>query len=452
MALTRPTAAQINSAIEVVTDPLSLFNNKSTQANIDVGFILNRDGGTNSNIALVWQETNRQFVIGLTSASGATNANITFTSYANLVVGNVSATYLTGSGQFLTGLPAGYSNVNATSLITSLSLTNYSNVNVAAYTQSLGYTNYSNVNVTAYTQSMGYTNYSNVNTAAYTQSLGYTNYSNVNLTAYLGGAVTIGGNLTVNGNLFVNGNLTTINANNLIINDSMIYLADDNPADLLDIGFVSSFTNPGYQHTGFVRDHNDGTWKLFANVTTEPTTTVDFTNASYSNLKIGNLTAIAGSFIGNITQSGLSTQYINTPGNVIAAIHSGGAVNVSGNVLGTSATFNNVVVNSGNINAFGGYFIGSGAYLTGLPASYSNVQVATYLPTYTGTVGASLINSTGNILATGGVLNSLTVNGNISAGNVNGINSVHFANTGTTTSKVYQIYNSSTNSLDTVFG
>ena len=48
--------------------------------------------------------------------------------------------------------------------------------------------------------------------------------------------------------------------------------------------------------------------------------------------------------------------------------------------------------------------------------------------------------------------NVLTVSGNISAGNVNGINSVHFANAGATTSKVYQVYNSSTNSLDTVFG
>jgi hypothetical protein len=139
MSLTRPTAAQINSVIEVVTDPLSLFNNKSTQANVDVGFILNRDGGTNSNIALVWQETNKQFAIGLTTANGATNANVSFISYANVKLGNlitdgnVSAAYFTGSGQFLTGLPASYSNVN-----------------VKAYTESMGYTNYSNVNLIAY--------------------------------------------------------------------------------------------------------------------------------------------------------------------------------------------------------------------------------------------------------------------------------------------------------------
>jgi hypothetical protein len=97
------------------------------------------------------------------------------------------------------------------------------------------------------------------------------------------------------GNLFVNGNTTTFTSNNITLKDSMIYLADENPADTVDIGFVASFNNVvRYQHTGFVRDATDGTWKLFANVVAEPTTTIDFTNASYANLQIGNL-VLAGS-------------------------------------------------------------------------------------------------------------------------------------------------------------
>jgi hypothetical protein len=141
------------------------------------------------------------------------------------------------------------------------------------------------------------------------------------------GVTTVGGNLVVQGNLFVNGNLTTINANNLTISDSMIYLADDNPADTLDIGIVSAFTDAvRYQHTGFVRDATDGTWKLFANVVPEPTSTIDFTNANYSNLRLGNLTAIDGSFTGNIsaTVSGFSIGYRDLPqvtaGNVTLAL------------------------------------------------------------------------------------------------------------------------------------
>jgi hypothetical protein len=155
--------------------------------------------------------------------------------------------------------------------------------------------------------------------------------------------VTIGGNLTVNGNLFVNGNITTINANNLNIADSMIYLADNNPADILDIGFVSAFTSAvRYQHTGFVRDATDGTWKLFANVVAEPTTTIDFTNATYSNLQIGTLTATAGTAaLPAITTTGDTNTGMFFPAADTIAFAEGGIeamrINSSGNVvIGTS--------------------------------------------------------------------------------------------------------------------
>ena len=114
---------------------------------------------------------------------------------------------------------------------------------------------------------------------------------------FVAGDTYLDGDVTISGNLFVNGNVTTINANNLSIADSMIYLAEDNPADILDIGLVSAFTDAvGYQHTGFVRDASDGTWKLFANVVTEPTTTIDFTGASYANLLVGNIAGKTSGF------------------------------------------------------------------------------------------------------------------------------------------------------------
>jgi hypothetical protein len=50
---------------------------------------------------------------------------------------------------------------------------------------------------------------------------------------------------------------------------------------------------------------------------------------------------------------------------------------------------------AGNVTAT--YFIGNGALLTGIAASssYSNVQVATYLPTYTGTLAGGTLNLSG---------------------------------------------------------
>ena len=445
-----------------------------------------------------------QYMMPNGASTSNTFTSATVTIQGNLVVdgnitavGNISGPYLLGSAQFLTGLPIGYSNVNAKAYTESMGFANYSNVNVAAYTQTQSYTNYSNVNVAAYTQTQSYTNYSNVNVAAYltsytgnvggtlsnasqpyitalgtissgtwaagtigvayggtgatstsgvggaldnllpsgeqtgyvlttsgagsyywaaggggggvtvgqslttlrqsnaivsnttviglagisytpgagqlrvyvngvrqfpaayteTSNVSYTlsanvvsgdtvfaeidafssfnNYANLTYASNVGnisasgltvqsaiaslennkaplaspvfsGVTTIGGNLVVQGNLFVNGNLTTINANNLVISDSMIYLADDNPADTLDIGFVSAFTDAvRYQHTGLVRDATDGVWKLFANVVPEPTNTIDFTNANYSNIKVGNIETTSANITGTIRQNGI---------------------------------------------------------------------------------------------------------------------------------------------------
>ena len=133
-----------------------------------------------------------------------------------------------------------------------------------------------------------------------------------------GGATYLDGDVTISGNLFVNGNVTTINANNLSIADSMIYLAENNPGDTLDIGLVSAFTDAvSYQHTGLVRDATDGVWKLFANVEAEPTTTIDFTGASYANLLVGNISATyGGTFSGTLTVG--ASGFINSGGNVIS--------------------------------------------------------------------------------------------------------------------------------------
>jgi hypothetical protein len=155
------------------------------------------------------------------------------------------------------------------------------------------------------------------------------------------GVTTVGGNLVVQGNLFVNGNITSINANNLTINDSMIYMGDDNPADTLDIGIISSFTDAvRYQHTGFVRDATDGTWKLFANVVSEPITTVDFTDATYSNLRIGNLTSVSGAFTGNVSATNLTGTLLTGAQTNITSVGTLTSLTVTGNVTAGNISAN----------------------------------------------------------------------------------------------------------------
>ena len=103
--------------------------------------------------------------------------------------------------------------------------------------------------------------------------------------------VSITGNLTV-GNLVVNGNSAIINTVSYTVEDNIIQIAAGNPADTLDIGFVGHRTvNGQLEHTGLVRNASADRWELFSNVVPQPGTTVDFTNAIYDNLQLGQLKA-----------------------------------------------------------------------------------------------------------------------------------------------------------------
>jgi hypothetical protein len=210
------------------------------------------------------------------------------------------------------------------------------------------------------------------------------------------GGASFGGNVYISGNLQVAGTETIFNANNLSIADSLIYLADDNSGDVLDIGIVSSFTNPGYQHTGFVRDATDGVWKLFANVAAEPTTTIDFTNATYSNLRIGNLTSIGGTFTGNVGAGNLSATNltgtlttaaqtnVTSVGTLTGLTVSGAPVpnaNVSVNLGSTSAWWSILYANThvGSTATFYGNITAGNVSATNLVGAITSSQVTTAL-------------------------------------------------------------------------
>ena len=91
MALTRPSFNQINSTVTALNDPLTVINKSATSASQDLGFVFNRDGGATANVAIIWDETNDQFALVTTSSSGATNANVTISSYANAQVNQLQA-------------------------------------------------------------------------------------------------------------------------------------------------------------------------------------------------------------------------------------------------------------------------------------------------------------------------------------------------------------------------
>ena len=127
------------------------------------------------------------------------------------------------------------------------------------------------------------------------------------------GNVEVDGNLVVDGDLTVNGTNFTASATSITIEDNMLQLAHQNAANTVDLGLVVGYNDGAAKHAGLVRDVSDAKWKLFKGVTTEPSTTVDFTQGSLDDLKVAafEATSIAATSatIGDVSNTEL--QYLN---------------------------------------------------------------------------------------------------------------------------------------------
>jgi hypothetical protein len=113
------------------------------------------------------------------------------------------------------------------------------------------------------------------------------------------------------------------------------------------------------------------------------------------------------SVTGNITGGNVETGIVSATGNVVAGNLNAGGLSLSSNVVSPLVSAANITTTA---NIAGGYFIGNGSQLTGLPASYSNANVATFLADF----GSNTVSTSGNV-TTG----NLTVNGNITYVNSN---------------------------------
>jgi hypothetical protein len=103
--------------------------------------------------------------------------------------------------------------------------------------------------------------------------------------------LSVGGDLVVSGDFTVNGTNFAASATSITIEDNMVQLAHQNPANTVDLGVVVAYNDGTAKHSGIVRDVSEDKWKLFKGVTTEPSTTVDFTQGSLDNLKVAGLEA-----------------------------------------------------------------------------------------------------------------------------------------------------------------
>lgn len=85
------------------------------------------------------------------------------------------------------------------------------------------------------------------------------------------------------GNIVVYGTQSVINSENLAINDNLIYLNEGSTITNPDLGIVGNYNDGVYGHSGIFRDASDGgAWKVFKGLTTEPSGTIDTSNAGFA--------------------------------------------------------------------------------------------------------------------------------------------------------------------------
>ena len=171
--------------------------------------------------------------------------------------------------------------------------------------------------------------------------------------------------LNVTGNLNIAGTTTTVNSQNLAIEDSLIYLSKDQyTADVVDIGIYGAYGSSGnnaqnHPHTGLVRDSADKKWKLISGASEPSSNKVNFSSVTYDTLKVGGLevgsvTNIEIGYLSGVT-SAIQTQ-LNTKATVSSPTFTGtvtipAGAQISGYLTSTAAA-STYIAKTENVNSY----------------------------------------------------------------------------------------------------
>jgi hypothetical protein len=337
------------------------------------------------------------------------------------VTGNVTAGFLYGDGSNITGLPAGYSNAD---------VANY----LPTYTGNLGNVDSISTsgNITVGTGAFfigdggllsnvgGTGNAAGANTQIqFNDSNAFNGSANFTFTNTGSGIVTIGGELLLSGNGTIGtlgSNLLLQPAGNAIVEVAGRQWTYDLSGNLTVPGNIQSIATGGF------------TSNIIGIDTGQPTVLVILADLVFAGPETGQVTisGVVGTTEANGTWYFQATDTdrfelytdntFTTPvnGTTWTAYVSGGVAVSAGNYTNLTITGGNVIIGAntllangkitavGNITSqAGSFFIGDGSLLTNLPVqpgTYSNSNVAAYIPTYTGNLGnVDSITTTGNI-------------------------------------------------------
>jgi hypothetical protein len=233
------------------------------------------------------------------------------------------------------------------------------------------------------------------------------------------GNMNVGGNVTITGSISLLGAGNTVSTDTLAVANSLLFLANGNASDTLDIGVIGQYQQGAPKYFGLVRDQSDGVFKLFLDASTRPANTVNFGQAglNYGSVQIGelytsNTTATSSSTTGSLRVAGGA--------GIAGGVWAGGAIRTDSTTPSTSVSTGALIVNggagiAGNVIAgaiqstpIGSVTPSSGAFTT-LAASGA-VTVTSGTAASSHTTGAAVV--TGGLGVSGAIFGNSTLRAN----------------------------------------
>ena len=392
--------SRVNAGNVTVSGPVSATGNVTTSAYFigDGSQLTNLPAGnySNANVAAFLPT----YTGNLVSLTGPVTTTANITGGNLLTAGQISATgNITGGN-----VDAGRVNANTVTVNTTISAAgNITGNNLIGSTVT-------GTTVTAIANVVG----GNITTSGQVSASGNIQGSNLNapggsVTSYIVSATgTIqGGNFVTTGSITATGNITGGNVDTGNVHAGNINV--DSVVSAIGNVYGNNFIGSSLSVTGNVSAGNVAISGTFGAASLSASGNITGGNL----LTAGNVTG--GYFFGNGSQlTGITvsagTSILNGNSNVIVAAN--GAITISSAGVSNVATFANTgayiigeVSATGNVT--GTYLLGNGAFITGLPAGYSNADVANYLPTYSGNL----------VSLTGPVITTANISGNYFVGN-----------------------------------
>jgi len=223
----------VETTITALADPLIALNSSASGSNSkDLGILMNR--GSDTNVALLWDESTDQFAFVSTSETGTTAGDVTITAYSDLRLNDLTADDITSATISAT---SGFTGNLVGNVVGSTTGINYGNVTVAVGTSTFN-------------------------------------------------------NITMAGNLIVNGSTTTVSSTNTTLADNLIELnsgAGDNDADagiVIERGSTGDNAFMGWDESSdsFILGTTTATGSSIGNLTITPTAlhlgSLDITNTT----------------------------------------------------------------------------------------------------------------------------------------------------------------------------